>query len=215
MTVLAELISSAERRWLESWTAGPTEDPGRCLLEGELAPDCTLLDHTGASRRLSEFWTTGAALVLFWRHFGCGCGVARAERLKAECAQYQEAGLELVIVAQGEPPRAAVYRDEHELPCPVLCDPDGTIYRAYGIGHWQVERVLFDAPAEYWSHPRDLGVAFQDARRAGGRPPVDDPWRAVAEFVVGGDGRIRLTYAYQHCEDFPEPRVLTTAARLS
>jgi len=65
MTVLAELISSAERRWLESWTAGPTEDPGRCLLEGELAPDCTLLDHTGASRRLSEFWTTGAALVLF------------------------------------------------------------------------------------------------------------------------------------------------------
>jgi hypothetical protein len=48
-----------------------------------------------------------------------------------------------------------------------------------------------------------------------GRPPVDDPWRAAAEFVVGATGLIRLAYAYQHCEDYPEPRVLTTAGRLS
>ena len=46
-------------------------------------------------------------------------------------------------------------------------------------------------------------------------PPVDDPWRAVAEYVVGTNGLVRLAYVYQYCEDFPDPRVLTTAARMS
>lgn len=152
---------------------------------------------------------------MFWRHFGCGCGIDRAQRLRSEFAQYQDSGLEVVIVAQGEPLRAAAYKEEHQLPCPVLCDPTGEAYRAYGLGHWPVERVLFDAPPEYWSHPRDLGMALQHTRRESGRPMVDDPWRAVSEFVLAPDGRLRLIHTYQHCEDFPDPRVLTTAARLS
>jgi len=57
-------------------------------------------------------------------------------------------------------------------------------------------------------------VSFQDARRAQGRPPVDDPWRAAAEFVISPGGLVRLCYFYQYCEDFPPPRELTTAARL-
>jgi len=88
-------------------------------------------------------------------------------------------------------------------------------YRAYGVGQWAVERVLYDAPAEFWAHPRDLGKAFQDQRRDAGRPPVDDPWRATAEFVIGAGGVVRLCHLYQYCEDFPDARVLTTAARLS
>jgi len=78
-----------------------------------------------------------------------------------------------------------------------------------------VERILFDAPPEYWGHPHELGASLQNDRRASGRPLVDDPWRAAAEFVIGTNGRIRLTHAYQHCEDFPDARVLTTSALLS
>ena len=212
---LADLTDAAGKRWLEAWVEGPSGDRGLRLGEGEAAPDLSLLDETGANRELSEFWRAGPALIMFWRHFGCGCGIDRAQRLRSEFTQYLDAGLHVVIVAQGEPLRTAVYKDEQQLPCPVLCDPRGEAYRAYGLGHWPVERVLFDAPPEYWSHPRDLGVALQDARRESGRPMVDDPWRAVSEFVVAMDGRVRLAHIYQHCEDFPDPRVLTTAARLS
>jgi hypothetical protein len=88
-------------------------------------------------------------------------------------------------------------------------------YRAYGVGQWPVERILYDAPPEYWAHQHDLGRSFQDGRREAGRPPVDDPWRATAEFVIGRAGVVRLPYLYQYCEDFPDPRVLTTAALLS
>ena len=214
MTSLARLTRAAEAEWLERWTAGPSEGGGAALPAGSPAPDLVLLDDEGRSRRLSDFWAAGPALVMFWRHFGCNCGVERAARLRAEWPGYVEAGLTPVVVAQGEPLRAAAYRTEHALPCPVLCDPDHRAYRAYGLGHWDVAQVLFDAPEAFWDHPRELGARFQAERRSTGRPPVDDPWRRAAEHVVV-DGVVRLTHAYQHCEDFPEPRVLTAAARLA
>ena len=213
MASLAELTAAAEEEWLDGWTSGPVEAEGSGLATGAVAPDLVLADHTGTSRTLSEFWSVRPALVLFWRHFGCSCGAERAARLGEEDAALRAAGLEPVIIGQGEPARAAAYRDLHGLSCPVLCDPQHEAYRAWGIGQWPVERVLFDAPPEYWDHPHDLGAAFQDDRRSKGNPPVDDPWRAVAEFVVGTDGMVLMTYAYQYCEDFPDVRVLTTAAR--
>ncbi|HEY3603122.1 MAG TPA: redoxin domain-containing protein [Sporichthyaceae bacterium] len=215
MNLTQDLITIAEAEWLHRWTAGPQEDEGNPLPPGTPAPDLALLDHTGTERRLSEFWSTGPALLMFWRHYGCWCGFGRAARLRTDLARYLDAGLTPVIVSQGEPARAAAYHAEHDLPCPMLCDPEHDAYRAYGIGQWQLERILPDAPAEYWAHPRDLGVAFQEERRALGKPIVDDPWRAVKEFVVGRTGLVRLTYAYQHCEDYPNPAVLTAAARQS
>jgi peroxiredoxin len=215
MTSLEAMTATAEAEWLARWTSGPTESKGSVLARGAAAPDLVLPDHTGRDRSLSDFWAGRSALVMFWRHFGCSCGVERARRLVAEYVAYQEAGLSPVIVAQGEPDRAAAYRKEHGLPCPILCDPEHVAYRAYGLGHWSVEQVLYDAPAEYWRHEHDLGARFQDGRRREGRPPVDDPWRATAEFVIGPDGDVRLPYAYQFCEDFPDVRVLVAAARLS
>jgi peroxiredoxin len=215
MSSLEELTAAAEDEWLANWTTGPSEAEGSGLPRGAVAPDLVLADDTGKDRNLSEFWAERPGLLMFWRHFGCGCGVDRAQRLAAEYASYLDAGLSPVIIAQGEPARAAAYRDEHTLPCPILCDPDHVAYRAYGLGQWSVARVLFDAPAEYWEHAHDLGRHFQTARRTAGRAPVDDPWRATGEFVVGTDGLVHLPYTYQYCEDYPDPRVLTAAGRLS
>jgi peroxiredoxin len=209
------LMAAAEQEWLESWTVGPTEPLGIGLPMGSTAPDLALVDEIGATRRLSEFWADGPALIMFWRHFGCGCGVSRAALLREDLETYRAAGLTPVAIAQGEPERAATYRATYDLPCSILCDPRHDAYRAFGIGHWPVERILYDAPTEFWSHARDVGVAFQASRRTEGRPLVDDPWRQVIEFVVGTNGKVRLSYSYQHCEDFPRPSVLTSAAQLS
>lgn len=213
--MLDSLSAAAQVAWLDTWTAGPTEPEGVGLPAGASAPEVVLPDHTGKQVRLSDLWSAQPVLLMFWRHFGCGCGVDRATRLKAEYEDYRAAGLAPVVVAQGEPERAAAYRAEQALPCPVLCDPDHVAYRAFGIGQWRPERVLFDAPEEYWRHPRHLGESLQKDRRAQGRPLVDDPWRATAEFVIARGGEVRLCYSYQYCEDFPDPRVLTAAARLT
>jgi len=215
MTLAETQIIAAEAEWLERWSTGPTEPQGSSLRSNAPAPNLTLLDHSGRERTLSEFWADGPALVMFWRHFGCGCGFERADRLNAEIGDYRAAGLNPVIVGQGEPARAAAYRDEHQLECTILCDPDHHAYRAYGIGHWSIERVLPNAPSAFWDHPRDAGIDFQAARRRQGQPLVDDPWRAVSEFVIGTNGLVRLAYTYQYCEDYPNPQLLVTAAHLS
>jgi peroxiredoxin len=210
----AASMLAAEAAWLDRWSEGPTETDLTLLREGVQAPDVTLPDHTGTLRQLSESWSLGPALLLFWRHFGCSCGATRAARLAAEWSDYRDEGLTPVIIALGDPVRANAYRVAHELSAPVLCDPGGQTFRAYGVGHWAVERVLYDAPPAFLAHSRAVGKAFQDGRRRRGNPPVDDPWRSAAEFVISPTGRVRLAYGYQYCEDFPDPRVITTAARL-
>jgi peroxiredoxin len=215
MSSVDDLTAAAEQEWLEKWTTGPTRGLGVLAAPGTAAPPTQLPDHTGNLVDLTKVWSQGPVLLMFWRHFGCTCGVERARRLAGELDDYEAAGLTPIIISQGEPERAAAYRATYDIDTPILCDPDHAAFTAFGVGQWSVEQVLFDAPREYWKHPRKLGVEFQDGRRDQGRPPVDDPWLAAAEFVVGSDGIIRLSYAYQYCEDFPDPRVLTTAAHLS
>ena len=191
------LTAAAELEWLERWSAGPIEPEGNGVPQWSPAPDLALPDETGTLRHLSEFWQSGPAVLLFWRHFGCGCGADRARRLVSEYSELVAAGLTPVVIGQGEPPRAAAYRTAHALPCPVLSDPDHAAYRAYGLGQWSPERVLYDAPAMYLDHTRALGGEFQAERRVSGRLLVDHPGRASGE------------------KDFPDSRLLTAAARRS
>lgn len=207
-------VEAAEARWLEAWTAGPTEPAGRGLVRGDRVPDVALVDERGEDVLVSELVEDGPVLLMFWRHFGCSCGVDRAGRLVAEHDSYLRAGLCPVVVGQGDPSRAAAYRAEHGIPCRVLADPGLDAYRAFGLGHWSVDRVLFDAPPEYLAHPRALGTALQEARRAT-RPLVDDPWRATGEFVIGTDGIVLTSHLAQHCEDYPEPRMYLAAVAQS
>ena len=176
MTSVQELTSAAETEWLGRWTTGPTEGELADLPSGSAAPDLLLPDHAGRERRLSEYWSGQPVLLMFWRHFGCWCGFQRAERLRNEVESYRAVGLNPVIVAQGEPERAAAYRAEHSLPCDVLCDPDYRAYRAYGVGHWQLERILPDAAPELWApsarHRRELSGGAARTREAAGRRPV-------------------------------------------
>lgn len=206
------LVEAAEAEWLDLWQAGPSRDIG-LLPVGAAAPDLELLDDAGVPVSLSSFWEDGPALLMFWRHFGCGCGVDRAARLESEFADYVGAGLNPVVIGQGEPARAAAYRDQYRVPCPILCDPEHTAYHAYGLGDFAVEQVLYDAPEDMWGHTTEIGIDFQAARRQMGRPLVDNPWTAPGEFVVDTAGTIRVSYTYQFCENFPDPRIFTTAVK--
>ena len=215
MTTPDAMETAAKARWLENFTSGPVEPLGPVLAAGEPAPSFTLVDDRGTQVELSDFWADGPALVMFWRHFGCSCGIDRAGRLASEAADYTAAGLNPVIIGQGEPERAAIYRARHNVPCPILSDPGYDVYRAYGVGQYAIEQVFYEeGDAEFFGHSHELGIDFQK-KRDPERPLVDDPWRAMAEFVVGTNGIIRLAHAYQWCEDFPNPGVLIGAAVLS
>jgi peroxiredoxin len=210
---LQALNLSAEQRWMEGWLAGPTLE-GSPLRRGARAPDVEVLDADGRRISLATVWEEGPALVLLWRHLGCGCGTERAQRLREEHAAYVEAGLNVVIVAPAEVERVAVYKARNEIPVPILADPGYTAHRAFGLGHWSLEQALYDAPDEFCDLGEATGRKFQEERKAQGRPLVDDPWMQSGEFVVATDGTIRVAYLYNYCADYPDPRVFTTAGRL-
>ncbi len=75
MSTVDEQHQAAEREWLTAWLVGPTRIRLNNLPPqiGDPAPDFELPDTMGKRRRLSEFWQTRPALLLFLRHFGCSC----------------------------------------------------------------------------------------------------------------------------------------------
>lgn len=211
---LKELLRQAESRWIDRFVAGPKRLRWDDLPPqvGDPAPDLEIQDSTGTSRRLREFWADGPALLLFWRHFGCGCGIDRADRLTGEYDDYVDAGATVAIVGEGDPERAAVYGEEYDIDCPILCDPDGTAHEMYGLLDFTLAQTLYHLP-ELRHRSREFVEEFAERKREEGLVQVDNPWRQPGEFVVDREGVLRLTYRYQYCRDFPDPRVPLTAVQ--
>ena len=216
MSSVAEQTAAAAAAWMTAWSTGPVRTRWETLpvQVGDSAPDLGLRTSDGDAMRLSELWSAGPALLLFWRHFGCGCGLARAERLETELAEYTAAGAVVAVIGQAEPERSSAYREQVGLRCLMLCDPQRMAYRAFGLLDGDAAQILYDAPDALQRRDREAGRRFAAGRSNDGRPPVDSPWQMPGEFVVDGSGKIRLAYRYQYCEDFPDPRVLATAIRL-
>ena len=208
-------VDAAEQEWLECVKRGPTRVAWSNLPSqvGDPAPDTTLRDSSGRSVNLSDFWRDRPALIIFWRHYGCGCGFDRATRLQKEYEGYTSAGANVVVVGQGEPERSGAYAQKYGLPCPILCDPDFVAYEAYGLLEGKPSQVLYDAPEEFLRGDYDAFLDLAKARREAGRPMADSPWQLPGEFIVDRTGAIRLAYRYQYCEDFPNPLVLQAAVR--
>jgi len=208
-------IQSAEEEWLQHWKNGPSRLRWNKipLQVGDQAPNFELQDSTGATVHLSDFWQDKPALVLFWRHYGCGCGIERARRLQNEYADYINPGAKVVIIGQGEPERAALYIHNRNIPCPVLCDPTYTVYQAYDLLEGKPSQIVFDAPDKLLQCDLETGISLQNSRQGTERATVDNPWQLPGEFVVDTSGVIQLAYRYQYCEDWPNPLVLIGAIK--
>lgn len=216
MSDLKSQMNAAEEEWLDGWKSGPkrTRWSKIPLQVGDIAPDYELLNSKGVMVNLKSIWQAGPALILFWRHYGCGCGMDRAKRLKEEYPEYLKMGTNLVIIGQGEPEQAAAYAEKYELPeVPILCDTDYKVYFGYGLLEGKESQILFDAPEIYQDRDQRTGEEFAKERKEDDRPLVDNAWLLPGEFVVDTNGRVRLAYRYNYCEDFPDHRVHLAAIR--
>jgi hypothetical protein len=108
-----------------------------------------------------------------------------------------------------------VYAEANGIPSDVtlLCDPAEASFRAFGLREGGPVEVLFDAPDGYLRCEPELGREMSEARRAAGRPNVDNPWLLPGEFVVATDGRLVSAYHFGYCEHWIDPRVNIAAIR--
>ncbi|MGD8752385.1 MAG: peroxiredoxin-like family protein [Anaerolineales bacterium] len=213
MTDLKKQIKAAEKKWLDTWTKGPSRIRWSQLplQVGDRAPNIRLLDYSKKPVDLKNLWKDGPALLIFLRHYGCSCAHGRAELLVNEYDDYVNLGANVVAIGQGEPERSFTFAQLKNLPCPLLSDPKRDAYQAFNILEGKPSQVAYGLSDEFLKCDYQVAAEVQETRRGGEYAPVDNPYQLPAEFVINQNGLISLAYRSQYCADFANPEVLIAA----
>jgi peroxiredoxin len=162
------------------------------------APDFEVQAASGAPLRLSSLWTEQPLLLAFIRHFGCPQCKIMLEELRQGLPEMQRHHISLAAITQGAVSETRQFCQEYAPHINCLCDPQHTVYSAYGLGRGNLVQVLL-AP-QIWR-----GNA--QARKKGYSPQMppkgQDALLMSGVFIIGPDGRIRLPYYYDNIADHP------------
>lgn len=117
--------------------------------------------------------------------------------MRQRYADIRHLSAELLVVTPGPSALLSQYAREMNLPCPVLCDAEGRVYRRYGLGRGSFGQV--------WG-PRTLqAYAWLLLRGRRLKRPQGDLYRLGGDFVIDGEGIVR--YAYRSREPTDRPAV--------
>ena len=103
------------------------------LAIGDRAPDFVLKDETGAEVSLTGLLTDGPLILYFYpADFTPGC-TKEACSIRDIHNDIQAVGLRVAGVSPQDADSHARFRDEHNLPFTLLCDPDKVAVKAYDV----------------------------------------------------------------------------------
>jgi NAD(P)-dependent dehydrogenase (short-subunit alcohol dehydrogenase family) len=112
--------------------------------------------------------------------------------LREQIDEIRARGAELVIVGNGAANFAAAFREDFELDCPLLVDPELRAYRAAGLRRGRVEllspRLPLNALRALRSGARQTGVQ-------------GDPWQLGGVFVIRAGGELMYRYVSREAGD--------------
>lgn len=168
------------------------------LKEGQKMPDFTFRTPFCPELTLKEFMAGQKTAIVFLRYFGCTLCQYDIARYKAGYQEMKEAGGRLLVVLQSDPQLLAQdLVTEDALPFTIACDPEGELYREYGI-----------LPAESMAKMAGAKtvVKLAKAKAAGykhGRYEGEE-LQLPAAFVLDGDGTISLAHYGAAADDVPD-----------
>jgi dehydrogenase/reductase SDR family protein 12 len=114
--------------------------------------------------------------------------------LRGRIDEIRARGAELVIIGNGAPNFAAAFREDFELDCPLLVDPELRAYRAAGLRRGRVELLS----------PRLPGNALRALRSGSRQTGVQgDPWQLGGVFVIQPGGASTYRYVSREAGDHP------------
>ncbi len=108
--------------------------------------------------------------------------------------EIRDRGAELVIVGNGATFFAAAFREDYDLDCPLLVDPELRAYRAAGLRRGRVE-VL--SPRLPLNALRALSAGYRQGETHG------DTWQLGGVFVIRPDGGLLYRYVSRVAGDHP------------
>ena len=101
------------------------------LSTGDKAPEFTLPDPDGDDVSLSDFRGQKVVLYAYPAASTPGC-TTQACDFRDNIASLTSAGYQVLGVSRDEPAKQRKFRDEQQVPYPLLCDPSHEVLEAYG-----------------------------------------------------------------------------------
>jgi thioredoxin-dependent peroxiredoxin len=98
---------------------------------GDIAPDFTLADANGSSVSLSDFRGSRVILYFYPRDNTPGC-TKEACSFRDAYPDYQSHNIVILGVSNDDAKSHQKFIRKHQLPFPLLCDPEGTVATLYG-----------------------------------------------------------------------------------
>jgi len=100
---------------------------------GDLAPDFTALDQSGAEVRLSELLSDGPVVLFFYpKAFTPGCTIESCH-FRDLAGAFAAVGAQRVGISADDTSTQAKFDAVYELDIPLLSDPDREIAKRYGV----------------------------------------------------------------------------------
>ena len=168
---------------------------------GDKAPDFTLRNAEGETRRLFEMLKKGPVVLTWYRGGWCPYCNLTLLALQEKLPEFKAAGVQLVALTPELPDKAAVTTAKNKLEFEVLTDLNHEVGREYGI-------VFKLTPGV-----RDLYQAkfkltdFNGLKAGNGELPL------AATYIITPDGTIRYAFLHADYRERAEPADLVTFVR--
>ncbi len=102
------------------------------IQSGLPAPEFSLVDDTGAIRKLSDFRGQTIVLYFYPKDDTPGC-TTEACNFRDDYSAYLQAGVNILGVSPDSPKSHAKFKQKFQLPFPLLADEDHALCEAYGV----------------------------------------------------------------------------------
>jgi len=105
----------------------------KTIASGSTAPDFTLLDETGATRKLSDFLAKGPVVLFFYPGaMTSGC-TAESCRFRDLAAEFDAVGAQRIGISADTVDKQKEFSEAHSFDYPLLSDPEREVATAYGV----------------------------------------------------------------------------------
>jgi peroxiredoxin Q/BCP len=143
------------------------------LKEGDPAPEFTAVAHTGEQMSLAQFRGQPVVLYFYPKDHTPGC-TREACGFRDQFEQLKQKGAVVLGVSTDPVSSHEKFARKHNLPFPLLADPDKAIVKAYGV----------------WGRKTMMGRSYMGTHRV--------------TFLIGPDGRIKKIWTNVNPDTHPQ-----------
>jgi thioredoxin-dependent peroxiredoxin len=109
------------------------------IQENELAPDFSLVDENGVTRKLSDYLGKNVVLYFYPKDDTPGC-TTEACSFRDDYSDYEKAGVVILGVSADSPKSHAKFKEKYHLPFTLLADEKHDVCEIYGV--WSKKKMM-------------------------------------------------------------------------